>query len=167
MTENDDQNKGGEAKRFAWRRGGRWLNLTLGALAVLAGGKAAPSIAARQVDYRTTLEVPSSWLEFASRLQLQFQQELGSDSETAARFHDAMLKLEPGRNSTLPTLIVRAWVMPDGKVERLELEGRQNEEALHDLYLVLTGESVGAVPPDMPQPLRLRLSLRPRARPEE
>jgi hypothetical protein len=166
MTRNH-QIKGGEAKRFGWRRGSRWLNLTLGALAVLAGGKAEPSIAARQVDYRTTLEIPPSWLEFASRLQLQFQQELTSDSDTAVRFHDAMSKLEPGRNSNLPTLIVRAWVMPDGKVERLELEGRQNEEALHDLYAVLTGDGVGAVPADMPQPLRLRLSLRPRARPEE
>jgi hypothetical protein len=53
-------------------------------------------------------------------------------------------------------------MMPDGTIQRLELEGRQDDEALHDLYRVLTGDGVGAVPADMPQPLRLRLSLSPK-----
>jgi hypothetical protein len=46
------------------------------------------------------------------------------------------------------------------------LEGSQDQDALRDLGAVLIGESIGAVPPDMLQPLRLRLSLGAKARQE-
>jgi hypothetical protein len=150
--------------RSSWF-GARWLRIAASALAVVAGAKATSALAEGQVDYRSG--VRPSWVEFASRLQQQFQRELAVDNESTARFYDAMNRISQersGQASDLPpsALVVRAWVTASGKVERLELEGRDGGDALHDLYAVLKGDGVGSVPADMPQPLRMRLSLKPR-----
>lgn len=147
----------------ASRLGARWLRIAASALAVVSGARAASSLAEGQADYRPG--VRSSWVEFAGRLQQQFQRELAMDSENTARFYDAMTRmLHSGQASDPPpsALVVRAWVTAGGKVERLELESSDGGEALHDLYAVLKGDGVGPAPADMPQPLRMRLSLKPR-----
>jgi hypothetical protein len=143
--------------------GARWLRIAASALAVVSGARATSSFAEGQADYRPG--VRSSWVEFAGRLQQQFQRELATDNENTARFYDAMTRLlHSGQEPDPPpaALVVRAWLTAGGKVERLELEGRDGGEALHDLYAVLKGDGVGPAPADMPQPLRMRLSLKPR-----
>ena len=87
---------------------------------------------------------------------------LAANNESTTRFYDAMTKLVQASDAPPSSLIVRTWVTAGGKVERLELEGRDGEDALHDLNAVLKGDGVGSAPPDMPQPLRMRLSLKPR-----
>jgi hypothetical protein len=155
--------RGKRASAARSRRSLRWLRALVGALAVLLGTKATASIAARHDDHHlAAAEAPKSWQEFAGRLQLQFQQELSVESEAARRFYQAMTRLGPASDAAPPTLVVRAWVMADGKVWRLELEDYRDDAALDNLYVILTGGGIGAVPPDMPQPLRLRLSLHPR-----
>ena len=131
-----------------------------------SGTKATASIAARHDDHHlAAAETPASWQEFAKRrLRLQFQQELSVESEAARRFYQAMTRLGPASDAAPPTLVVRAWVMADGKVWRLELEDYRDDAALDNLYVILTGGGIGAAPP-MPQPLRLRLSLHPRKKP--
>jgi hypothetical protein len=106
--------------------------------------------------------VSPAWAEFARRLQLRFQERLGSDNEAAIRFHQKMARLAADDRSAAPSVIVKVWVMADGKVERVAMEGNHGGEALQDLSVALAGDGVGNVPADMPQPLRLRLSLQPK-----
>jgi hypothetical protein len=148
-----------------WRRRLAWLRVLAGALAVLFATKAAQVRAASEADKSSTTEVPSSWQAFAARLQLRFQERLSSDNKNASRLRDSMIRRAKAAG-TAPTVIVRAWILTDGKVSRVELESQPSESDSHDLEAVLIGETIGAVPPDMPQPLRLRLTLGQKARPE-
>jgi hypothetical protein len=142
-----------------------WFRVVIGALALVSGARAAPVSAASEVDKPSATDVPASWQVFAARLQLRFQERLASDDKNAVSLRNSLTKRAQAA-SVAPTLIVRAWLLADGKVSRVELEGSQDQAALHDLGAVLIGESIGAVPPDMLQPLRLRLSLGAKARPE-
>jgi hypothetical protein len=161
----DSKSLGGAGRVAGWRRTFPWLRIVLGALAVVFGARVAPAGAATEVDNPSTTEVPASWQAFARRLQLRFQERLSSDNDNAVRLRDSMAKRAQAGGAA-PTLIVRAWVLPDGKVARVELEGSGNEDALRDLSAALTGDAIGTVPSDMPQPLRLRLSLGAKSQPE-
>jgi hypothetical protein len=152
----------------SWRRAVRWLGVIAGTLAASIGSKSI-SKAASEIDAGLTTAgtVPAplspAWAEFARRLQLRIQERLASDNEAAARFHQEMTRLAVDDRSAAPSVIVKVWVMADGQVERVAMDGPHSGEALRDLSLALVGEGVGNVPLDMPQPLRLRLSLRPKA----
>jgi hypothetical protein len=161
----DSKSSRGAGRVAGWRRAFPWLCVVLGALAVLFSARGAPAGAATELDNPSTTEVPASWQAFARRLQLRFQERLSSDNDNALRLRDSMTRLGQA-GAAAPTLIVRAWVLPDGKVARVELEGTPNEDALHDLSAALMGDAIGTVPPDMPQPLRLRLSLGAKPKPE-
>jgi hypothetical protein len=174
MTPDRDITSLRDAGRVAgWRRAAPWrmrsfvpwLRVVLGALAVLFGTRAVSVRAASEGDKASTTEVPSSWQAFAARLQRQFQERLSSDEQHAARLRDSMMKRAQAKGAA-PALVLRVWMLTDGKVSRVELEGSQENNASRELDAVLIGETIGAVPPDMPQPLRLRLSLGPKARPE-
>jgi hypothetical protein len=161
----DSKSVRGMGRVVGWRRAFPWLRIVLGALAVLVGARVEPVSAASEADKPSTTEVPASWQAFARLLQLRFQEQLSSDNDNAVRLRESMAKLGQA-GPAAPTLIVRAWVLPDGKVARVELEGTPNENALHDLSAALMGDAIGTVPPDMPQPVRLRLSLGAKLQPE-
>jgi len=127
----------------------------LGALAVTFGTKVTTTIAAADSDHPQVAEAPASWQSFAGRLQLRLQERLSSDNEDAVRFRGSIAKGDQGSG----TFVVRVWVFPDGKVQRLEFEGGSNDDALHELSGALMGVGAELAPPDMPQPLRMRLSL--------
>ncbi|WP_210164439.1 hypothetical protein [Bradyrhizobium sp. Ai1a-2] len=150
-----------------WRRRvARGLGAALGALVVLLGAKPIAARAAPDVDGRLkAASAPAAWQDFAKRLQLRLQERLASESTPALRFHEAIAKRTPDAGATPPSIVVRVWVMPDGKVQRIELEGL-DDDASHDLSALLIGDGVGSTPLDMPQPLRMRLSLRPKTPPE-
>jgi hypothetical protein len=154
--------------RFRWRRrGARGLGAALGALAVLFGGKAISAKAAPEIDSTPkAAQVPAAWQDFAKRLQLRLQERLASGSTPSLRFYDAFARRAPEAGAAPPSVVVRVWVMPDGKVQRIELEGL-DDDASHDLSTLLIGDGVGSTPLDMPQPLRMRLSLRPKTRVED
>jgi hypothetical protein len=154
--------------RISWRRrGARGLGAALGALAVLLGAKPTSAKAAPDIDgMPKAAQVPAAWQDFAKRLQLRLQERLASDSTPALRFHDAIARRAPDAGAAPPPIVVRVWVMPDGKVQRIELEGL-DDDASHDLSALLIGDGVGSTPLDMPQPLRMRLSLRPKTRVED
>ncbi|MCA1452484.1 hypothetical protein I6F35_04530 [Bradyrhizobium sp. BRP22] len=110
--------------RVSWRRrSARGLGAALGALAVLFGDKPTSARAAPDVDGRlNAAQVPAAWQDFAKRLQLRLQERLASDSTPALRFHDAIARRAPEAGAAPPSIVVRVWVMPDGKVQRIELE---------------------------------------------
>ena len=56
--------------------------------------------------------------------------------------------------------MLQAWISATGRLHRVELGGINDPEVLDNLRVLLTGNDVGAPPPEMLQPLHLRLSLR-------
>jgi hypothetical protein len=59
-----------------------------------------------------------------------------------------------------PTLVVRAWLNPDGTVEGVSFAALKDAHADADLCTILTRGNVGgALPPEMLQPLNLGFSL--------
>ncbi|MBV9563136.1 MAG: hypothetical protein JOY90_22225, partial [Bradyrhizobium sp.] len=81
----DARNNGSRPERTGSSSPMRWLRIAASALTFFSAAKA--TFAEGQADYRA--EIPASWLDFARRLQLQFQRELAADNESTARFHDA------------------------------------------------------------------------------
>ena len=146
-------------KKIFWSLGAVTGFLTAGL------GAGASSVAAQDTDYRSASTAPASWQEFAKQLQDRFQQRLASDDEQGRKFQDYMAKRGKASSTTSLTLVVRTWVMPDGKVERLEFDGLNDDVVAVDLRALLARGDVGAPPLDMLQPLHLRLSLRPEDQP--
>ncbi len=120
--------------------------------------------AAQDLDYRSAAAAPAVWLTFAKELQGRFEQRLASDDDGARRIQDAMAKND--KQST-ESVVVRAWVSPGGKIERLEFDVLDNADVAVVLRALLAGVTVGAPPQDMLQPLHLRLSLRAKQQPAE
>ncbi len=85
------------------------------------------------------------------------------DDSIAARFR-TYLKIHAGMSDGPPsTLTVRAWINPDGSVERVSFTAFKDEGATRDLQTILTRGNIGeAPPPEMLQPVNLRFSLRAR-----
>jgi hypothetical protein len=146
--------------RVARKRLFGWLGAATG---LLAAGLAAEtlSVVAQGSDYRSAATAPAAWQEFAKKLQNTFQQRLAADDDGARQFRDQMDKRAEEANAAPVTLIARTWILPDGNVERIEFDGLDQDVAVNLRALLAHGE-VGVAPPDMLQPLHLRLSLRPK-----
>jgi hypothetical protein len=63
-------------------------------------------------------------------------------------------------------VIARVWVSRDGKIERLDFDGLDDATA-RELRTLVSKDDVGQPPPDMLQPIQLRLSLRPKPDPQQ
>jgi hypothetical protein len=100
--------------------------------------------------------VPPAWRSFAERVQATFQTILAGDDQRARRvraaFHSA------GKATGM--VVGSVWVTSLGTIRRLDIEGVSSDLS-DDMRAVLMSSQFGmAPPPDMPQPLRLRLGLR-------
>ena len=114
----------------------------------------------QQSDKPAPREIPANWQAFAARVQTKFQQRLAGDDPAAKQFQDYMTKRFDKPSTPPPSVIVRAWIGGDGKVDRLEFEGVFDLDVIVNLRAVLVSADVGSPPPpEMPQPLRLRLLL--------
>lgn len=149
----------------AWKRVLRSLSAVTGLFAAVGAGTS--MAAAQDAGYRSAATAPASWQAFAKQLQGHFEQRLAADDKDARSFQEYVSKREAGSNASPLTFVARTWVLPDGKVERLEFDGLDDKEIAVHLRTLLTRDNVGTPPADMLQPLRLRLSLRPHDRPTE
>jgi hypothetical protein len=135
--------------------------LTLGGLTLGLGATALPAGAmAQNLDYRSPSTVPPAWSRFAMLVQYRFKQWLAADNEVAYRFHlylENRVINEPG---PLEPLVVAVWISGDGKVQRVDFPALPDKQANADLHLILERGDIGEPPPpDMLQPLRLKLAL--------
>jgi hypothetical protein len=146
-----------------WTRLLRWFGTATGLLG--AGlGAGTTSVTAQQSDYRAAAAAPAAWQQFAKQLQDRLQQRLTVDDEGARRFQDDMAKRAGASTATPAGVIARTWILPDGKIERIEFDGLDSAVAV-DLRALLSRGDVGVPPSDMLQPVLLRLSLRPNSQP--
>jgi hypothetical protein len=122
---------------------------------------AATSVAAQGgLDYRDPAKAPPSWGQFAKLVQYRFETWISADEAVANRFRSNLTN-QAGKEDGPPlALTVRAWLNPDGTVERVSFATLKDARADADLRTILTRGNIGeAPPPEMLQPLNLRFSL--------
>jgi hypothetical protein len=120
------------------------------------------SVAAQGLDYRDPSNVPPSWKQFAKLVQYRFETWVTADEEVANRFRSYLTNAGK-EDGAPPTVVVRAWLNPDGTVERVSFPALRDARADADLRTILTRGNIGeAPPPEMLQPLSLRFSLNPK-----
>ncbi len=147
-----------------WKRVFQEIGAATGLLG--AGLEAGRSCAtAQESAYRSATAAPAAWQEYAKDLKSRFQQQLTADNEGAHQIQAYMAKRAGGENAAAATLVVRTWIQSDGKIARIEFDGLDDDDVAVNLRALLTSGDAGASPPDMLQPLRLRLSLRPKDQP--
>lgn len=117
------------------------------------------STSAQDAGYKPAAAAPAAWRAFAAELQSRLQERLGTDDEATRRFHEFMNENNKGSPASAT---VRAWVAQNGKLERIEFDGIDDAAVTANLRALLAGTSVSTPPPDMLQPLRLRIGLRAR-----
>lgn len=150
MTASGTTNNAPRAKWWA-----RLLRST-GTATSLAAAVAATTAPAQNGEYRSAATAPVAWQTFARELKTRFEQRLGADDEAARRVQESVAKRE---QQSADMLVVRAWVLPSGKIERLEFDGIDDADLGVSLRALLASVTVTSPPQDMLQPLHLRVSL--------
>ena len=152
------------------RRGGwLWRLFSVGSLVALFGGHAglaASDSSTPDTGYRPASGVPEAWRQFAGGLQRRFQERLAGSDADAQRVQDYFAGREAAGH-LIAALVLQTWILDDGKVERVVFDGVDDGDVAASLRALLQRGDVGTPPPDMPQPLHLRLSLRPAPQPEQ
>lgn len=139
----------------------RWSAIALCALVFSPGSILAPArVAAQGLDYRDPSKAPPSWGQFAKLVQYRFEAWISADEGVANRFRSYLTNHAGKEDGPPSALVVRAWLNPDGTVERVSFAALKDAQADADLRTILTRGNVGeAPPPEMLQPLNLRFSL--------
>jgi hypothetical protein len=110
---------------------------------------------AQSAPYQSAAQVPQSWRDYAKQLLDRLQQRL-ADTKVAGKIAD---QIGGGPAGSAPKVaMVRVWVSPIGKVDRLAFDDLSGDVA-DALRTLLRDSDVGSPPPDMLQPVHLRLSL--------
>ncbi|MFP3504640.1 YbaB/EbfC family DNA-binding protein [Burkholderia sp. SIMBA_062] len=111
-----------------------------------------------------TTDVPQPWISYAQLVGRQFQAWLEADGDAADRLHRYLEArvLNASADAPPPAIVVRAWIGANGAVTRIEFASLGSADADATLRQLLTASPLTeAPPPDMLQPLRVRLRLTP------
>lgn len=128
--------------------------------AVWQGADLAPPARAQSIDYRNPAAAPPSWTQFAKLVQYRFESWIGADEQVASRFRTYVIERAGKPDGPPSVLVVRAWLNPDGTVERVAFPALKDASAEADLRTILTRGNIGEPPPpEMLQPLNLQFSL--------
>jgi len=105
--------------------------------------------------------LPASWSSYAGLVGQQFQAWLMGDDDVAYRLHKFLEDRAVSATDAPPgPLLVKVWIGPEGRVTRLDFPSLGAPQADADLRQVLTTAPLSELPPpDMRQPLVLRLNL--------
>ncbi|MCA8320142.1 YbaB/EbfC family DNA-binding protein [Burkholderia cepacia] len=141
-------------RRQEWRVSGGWRVIVVGWALVLG---IAPAVA-------QTTDVPQAWMRYGQLAGQQFQTWLEADGAAADRLHRYLEArvLNASAAAPPPAIVVRAWIGPNGAVTRVEFASLGDPDADATLrHLLTAGPLAEPPPPDMLQPLRVRLRLAP------
>lgn len=107
-------------------------------------------------------DVPQSWISYAQLVGRQFQACLETDDDSANQLHqyleDRILKAQD--DAPPAAIVVRAWIDSTGGVTRVAFDSLGDPNADAILRRLLRSRTMTEPPPpDMLQPLRVRLRL--------
>lgn len=115
----------------------------------------------RAQDYRSVAGAPSHWAAFAKLVTRHFEDNISADDEVANRFRSYLVEHRGKDDGPPQAFTVQTWVGPQGTIEKVAFPPLKNVRADADLHTLLARGTVGmSPPPDLLQPLNLRLSLR-------
>jgi hypothetical protein len=111
-----------------------------------------------------TRDVPQPWIAYAQLVGRQFEAWLEADNDAADQLHryleDRILNAKA--DAPPPAIVIRAWIGASGSVTRVEFDSLGDAKADATLTQLLTEHPMSeSPPPDMLQPLRVRLRLAP------
>jgi hypothetical protein len=121
-----------EPRASWWRSMLRSAAASAGLLAAGVGADASP-VAVENGNYRSAAAAPETWQAFARQLQGRVEQRLAGDDAKARRFQDYLTKRNQQSDAAPLTLVLRTWVLADGKVDRIEFDGIDDSVAIDDL----------------------------------
>ncbi|WP_186079433.1 YbaB/EbfC family DNA-binding protein [Burkholderia gladioli] len=127
----------------------------------LAGAALAPEAASAQLQQGAA---PASWIHYAQDAGQRFAISLGREDGETEHLQQA-LAARPESAAAEPApidVLVYAWIGRDGAVTRVEFDMLGTVQVDEALRKVLGAVKLPAPPPDMLQPLRVRLRLEPR-----
>lgn len=139
----------------------RQFNLAVATLIVLSAMAGAPVRA-----QSTAGTVPQPWLEYAQLVGHQFEAWLEADDQEVRELHTYLEQriVDEKMEASPPAILIRAWIGTHGEVTRVEFGSLGDAKIDGILHHLLTTNPVSEPPPpDMPQPLRVRLHLTPNA----
>jgi hypothetical protein len=154
-----DRGKSAWLWRLAWSAG------AVATLSHVGAGLAASTLTSGYPGYRSATAAPEAWQAYARELQSRVEARLAGNDEDARQFQDFLANQAPA--GAAPALTMQTWISPYGKIERIVVDGLDDLELEVRLRALLSRSDVGVPPPDMLQPLRLRLSLRPEDQPRQ
>ncbi|WP_233832488.1 YbaB/EbfC family DNA-binding protein [Paraburkholderia sp. ZP32-5] len=140
--------------RSKTNRKGYALALCLAVLTSIAV-PASPAIA-------QTPAIPQPWITYAQLVGHQFQAWLEGDDDAANQLHQYLEEriLNAKGDAPPPAVVIRAWIGADGGVTRIAFDSLGDPKADALLRQLLTSHPMTEPPPpDMLQPLRVRLRL--------
>lgn len=139
-------------------KSGYWRRLGAAMVAMLTGLPGMPARAA-------ATDIPPSWVAYAQLVGQQFQSWIEADDPEADRFHqylDVRMSEADATHPPLSTILVRAWIGPDGSVTRVLFDSMGDARADAALRGLLAGHPLrDPPPPGLRQPLRVRLHIQP------
>ncbi|WP_440130165.1 YbaB/EbfC family DNA-binding protein [Trinickia symbiotica] len=140
--------------RSRWR--GVWghLRKVLAACAIVSSVPALPQ----------TRDVPQPWIAYAQLVGRQFHAWLEADNDAADRLHQYLEEriLNAQADAPPPAIVIRAWIGANGSITNVEFDSLGDAKADATLRQLLTQHPMSETPPpDMLQPLRVRLRLTP------
>lgn len=106
--------------------------------------------------------LPAPWVHYAQRVAQAFQASLAGTDPRAVRFHTFLESAALNAQDRPPPteVIVKAWIDAEGRITRVEFDSLGTAQADEDLRVLLIRPEIGEMPPpDMRQPLRVRLRL--------
>ncbi|HEY1611569.1 MAG TPA: YbaB/EbfC family DNA-binding protein [Paraburkholderia sp.] len=109
-----------------------------------------------------TQNVPQRWIDYGQLVGTQFQAGLEHNDDEANQFHTFLENriLNAKGDTPPPAIVIRAWIGPDGTVSQVDFDSLGDAQADATLRKLLTAHPISEPPPpDMLQPLRVRLHL--------
>lgn len=76
------------------------------------------SALAQALDFRDPAKAPPSWAQFAKLVKFRFEEWIEAEDEVATRFR-SYLKNRGAADLPPQSLVVKAWLNPDGTVEQV------------------------------------------------
>jgi len=108
-----------------------------------------------------TSQPATAWIDYATKSAATMQSWLGEDTPQAKHFNTYMQRSFDDGSHQEPVLSISIWISVDGVISRIKFPPFVHPEANQDLQSIIVGRQLNRPPLDMPQPLRLRLRLKP------